>query len=76
MEYNTGIAVDSSFSTFQSGLEYVFELAKTKRIVLAIDEYPYVAHASKKLASTLQLLIDKNKDTSKQFLILCDSSMS
>jgi AAA+ ATPase superfamily predicted ATPase len=57
-------------------LEYVFELAKTKRIVLVIDEYPYVARASKSLASTLQLLIDKNKDTSKLFLILCGSSMS
>lgn len=76
MEYNTGIAVDSSFASFQSALEYVFELAKTKRIVLVMDEYPYVARASKSLASTLQLLIDKNKDSSKLFLILCGSSMS
>lgn len=76
MEYNTGITVDSSFASFQSALEYVFELAKTKRIVLVIDEYPYVAHASKSLASTLQLLIDKNKERSKLFLILCGSSMS
>ena len=76
MEYNTGIVVDSSFLSFQSALEYVFELAKTKRIVLVIDEYPYVARASKSFASTLQLLIDKNKDSSKLFLILCGSSMS
>ncbi|MDD3400115.1 MAG: ATP-binding protein [Eubacteriales bacterium] len=76
MEYNTGIAVDSSFASFQSALEYVFELAKTKRIVLVIDEYPYVARASKSLASTLQLLIDKSKASSKLFLILCGSSMS
>lgn len=76
MEYNTGIAVNSSFASFQAALEYVFELAKTKRIVLVIDEYPYVARASKSLASTLQLLIDKNKDSSKLFLILCGSSMS
>ena len=76
MEYNTGIIVDSSFASFQSALEYVFELAKTKRIVLVIDEYPYVARAAKSLASTLQLLIDKNKDSSKLFLILCGSSMS
>lgn len=76
MEYNTGIAVNSSFSSFQSALEHVFELAKTKRIVLVIDEYPYVARSSKSLASTLQLLIDKNKDNSKLFLILCGSSMS
>lgn len=76
MEYNTGMAVDSSFASFQAALEYVFELAKTKRILLVIDEYPYVARASKSLASTLQLLIDKNKDSSKLFLILCGSSMS
>lgn len=76
MEYSTGIAADSSFVSFQSALEYVFELAKSKRIVLVIDEYPYVARASKSLASTLQLLIDKNKDSSKLFLILCGSSMS
>lgn len=76
MEYNTGMVVDSLFSSFQSALEYVFELAKAKRIVLVMDEYPYVARASKSLASTLQLLIDKNKDNSKLFLILCGSSMS
>lgn len=76
IEYNMGIAVNSSFASFQSALEYVFELAKTKRIILVIDEYPYVARASKSLASTLQLLIDKNKDSSKLFLILCGSSMS
>ena len=74
MEYNTGIASGASYNSFQMALEYVFELAKTKRIVLVIDEYPYVARASKSLASTL--LIDKNKDASKLFLILCGSSMS
>lgn len=76
MEYNAGIAAGASFNDFQMALEYVFKLAKAKRIVLVIDEYPYVARASKSLASTLQLLIDKNKDTSKLFLILCGSSMS
>ena len=34
MEYSTGTAVDSSFASFQAALEYVFELAKTKRLVL------------------------------------------
>lgn len=76
MEYNTGIAVNTSFPDFQAALEHVFFLSKTKRIVLVIDEYPYVARASKSLASTLQFLIDKNKDSSKLFLILCGSSMS
>lgn len=65
-----------SFNNFQMALEHIFELAKIKRIVFVIDEYPYVARASKSFASTLQFLIDKNKDTSKLFLILCGSSMS
>jgi AAA+ ATPase superfamily predicted ATPase len=51
-------------------------MAENERVVLAIDEYPYVARSSKSLASTLQLLIDKYKDTSKLMLILCGSSMS
>ncbi len=76
MEYNIGIAVNTAFPGFQAALEHIFELAKTKRLILVMDEYPYVARASKSLASTLQLLIDKNKDTSKLFLILCGSSMS
>ncbi len=76
MEYQTGFAVDSSFASFQAALEYVFQLAQEKRLVLVIDEYPYVARASKSFASTLQLLIDKNRDSSKLFLILCGSSMS
>lgn len=76
LEYVTKTPSNTSFTSFQTALEYVFELAKEERIVLVIDEYPYVARASKSLASTLQLLIDKYKDTSKLFLILCGSSMS
>ena len=70
------IPAETSFLSFQAALEYVFQLAKDQRLILAIDEYPYVARSSKSLASTLQLLIDKYKDNSKLMLILCGSSMS
>ncbi len=76
MEYSSKIETDSYFATFQSALEHVFKLAEDERIILAMDEYPYVARESKSLASTLQLLIDKYKNTSKLMLILCGSSMS
>ena len=76
MEYSTGVQVDTSFLSFQAALEYVFQLAEKERLILAIDEYPYVARSSKSLASTFQLLIDKCKDNSKLMLILCGSSMS
>lgn len=76
IEYETGINAGTSFLNFQAALEYVFQLAEKERLILAIDEYPYVARSSKSLASTLQLLIDQHKDTSKLMLILCGSSMS
>lgn len=76
LEYTSGIAAENSFLSFQAALEYVFKLSERERVVLVIDEYPYVARSSKSLASTLQLLIDKNKDNSKLMLILCGSSMS
>ena len=76
LEFGTDVQSNFSFASFQDALEYVFKLSEKQRFVLCIDEYPYVARASKSLASTLQMLIDKYKDTSKMFLILCGSSMS
>ncbi|MCL1794586.1 MAG: ATP-binding protein [Oscillospiraceae bacterium] len=75
-DYTNGFGSAPIFQTFQEALEHVFMLAKEKRIVLAIDEYPYVARSCKGFASILQVLVDKHKDTSKLFLILCGSSMS
>ncbi len=66
----------NNFTSFQDALEYVFKLSKKERIIFAIDEYRYVARSSKSLASTIQLLIDKYKDSFKLMLILCESSMS
>ncbi len=76
IEYSSGIETQTSFLSFQAALEYVFKLAEKERLILAIDEYPYIARSSKSLASTLQLLIDKYKDSSQLMLILCGSSMS
>lgn len=74
--FRSDIPPDAAFRGFQSALEYVFQLAEKERIILAIDEYPYLARAEVSLASTLQLLIDRYKDSSKLMLILCGSSMS
>lgn len=76
IEYSSGIEAETSFLSFQAAMEYVFKLAGHERIILAIDEYPYVARSSKSFASTLQMLIDKYKSDSKLMLILCGSSMS
>lgn len=76
LEYETGLQAETTFLSFQAALEYVFQLSEKERLVLAIDEYPYVAHSYKSFASTLQLLIDQYKEHSKLMLILCGSSMS
>lgn len=68
--------ISSNFDNFQNALEYVFNLSKKKRIILAIDEYPYFARLSKNIPSTIQYLIDKYKDESNLMLILSGSSMS
>jgi len=75
-DYVGGMGTNPLFPSFQEALEYVFALSRKKRMVLVIDEYPYVAKSYKGFASLLQMLIDKHKNTSQLFLILCGSSMS
>ena len=67
---------DITFNSFQAALENVFEKAKKERIIFVIDEYPYLANTYPAISSILRLLIDKNKEDSKLFLILCGSSLS
>ena len=62
--------------TFLEAFQLVFEASLKEKIVLIIDEYPYLARADKSLNSVLQMLIDKYKDKSKLKLIISGSSMS
>jgi len=64
------------FSGYKEALDAVFDLAKTRRVILAIDEYPYLAQSYRGISSLLQIFIDKHKETSKLFIILCGSSLS
>ena len=64
------------YPSFQAALEAVFERARSQRLVFVVDEYPYLAAADASVASTLQLLIDRNKDDSQLFLMLCGSSLA
>ena len=65
-----------SFTSFKLALDAVFSLAESRSVVFAIDEYPYLAASYKGVSSLLQTCIDKHKDSSKLFLILCGSSLS
>lgn len=65
-----------SFSGFDSLFSYITKIAKDQRIVLAIDEYPYLAKAVPSISSILQKFIDQEWSHTKLYLILCGSSMS
>jgi len=64
------------FSGYNDAFDVVFNMSLNRRIVMVIDEYPYLAASYNTVSSLLQQYIDKYKDTSKLFLILCGSSLS
>lgn len=64
------------FTDFQTAFEAVFGLARSRRLVFVIDEYPYLAKADPSVSSVLQALIDRGKDESQLYLMLCGSSLS
>lgn len=64
------------FTSYDSALETVTALSRDKRLVLVIDEYPYLAKAKPAISAMLQHIIDHKWTESKLFLILCGSSMS
>ncbi|WP_243425800.1 AAA family ATPase, partial [Faecalicatena contorta] len=51
-------------------------MAERDRLILVIDEYPYLAKAEPMVSSLLQQLIDQHHGTGKLMLILSGSSMS
>lgn len=65
-----------AFSTFEAAFDFFNETAQKERLIVVIDEYPYLAAAEKSISSILQFYIDQKFKTGKMFLILCGSSMS
>lgn len=66
----------AQFPDFHSAFKYLGEQAKKERIVLVIDEYPYLAESVKGISSILQRVIDEYFVNTQLFIILCGSSMS
>ena len=65
------------YKDFRSALTEIDALAQSRKIVLVIDEYPYLARSYRPISSLLQELIDtKFKNNTNLFIILCGSSMS
>lgn len=70
------LAGKANFNGWESAFDYIYNISKHERIILAIDEYPYLANGFKSISSILQAHIDEQFKESKLFLILCGSSMS
>ncbi|MCI9253989.1 MAG: ATP-binding protein [Lachnospiraceae bacterium] len=65
------------FRDYEAALAYIDLLAgEHRRIVIAIDEYPYLAASYPTISSLVQKHIDECWKDSRLFLILCGSSMS
>ena len=60
---------------FMELLDLVAAVAARERIVLVIDEYPYLAKAEKAFSSILQKYIDVDFKGTAMTVILCGSSM-
>ena len=69
-------APKNPFKSFNDAFDYCFRAALKKRLVLVIDEYPYLAESDRSVSSLLQAAIDRYRGKSRLFLILCGSSMS
>ncbi len=61
------------FKTLEATLSFIFEKSTKEKIILVIDEYPYMRGNSDFLDSVIQGVIDEYKNKSKIKFILCGS---
>lgn len=67
----------AEFQDYEALLDYIDTIAISgQRVIIAIDEYPYLAASYPAISSMLQSHIDGCWKNSRIFLILCGSSMS
>ena len=61
------------FSDMESLLQYIFEMSTKEKMILVLDEYPYLKESIKGMDSILQTLIDKYRDSANLTLIILGS---
>lgn len=64
------------FRSYEDALQFIYEEAEDQRLILVIDEYPYLARSERSMSSVLQRFIDEYYQQSSLLLVLCGSSMS
>lgn len=73
---NTDQGGKEKFADFEECFKEITRLAQKQRVILVIDEFPYLAKAYPTISSMLQSYIDYEFKETNLFLILCGSSMS
>ena len=73
---NTDQGGKEKFANFEECFKEITRLAQKQRVILIIDEFPYLAKAYPIISSMLQSYIDHEFKETNLFLILCGSSMS
>ena len=63
------------FSSWEKALTYISNRQAGERLVIVIDEFPYLVKKNRALLSELQHLIDHKLKDTRLFIILCGSYM-
>ena len=63
------------FSSWTNALSYINERQKDRRLILVIDEFPYLVRKNRALLSELQHLIDHKLKEGNLFIVICGSYM-
>jgi len=64
------------YADFGEAFDDIYEYAQKEKLVLVIDEYPYLAASYPGISSLIQVEIDHKLKDTDIFIILCGSSMS
>jgi AAA+ ATPase superfamily predicted ATPase len=70
------LAASVEFPDWTAALTFAAERAKDERLIVVLDEFPYLCETSKGLPSQLQRFWDTRGKHSKLMLVLCGSQVS
>lgn len=76
MESLSSDAGNSYFSSFEDACLFISNKSEKERIVVAIDEFPYLAEQNSSILSIFQNIIDNDWKNKNIFFIISGSSMS
>ena len=73
---DTKLPSNLAFNSWDDAFTYIKNLSKDEKLVIVIDEFPYMVYNNTSIPSILQNLWDSELKNENIMLILCGSSMS